>query len=103
MARFVVLRNEAQYLILDTKLPSEPVVVCHMSGWKAPLQADYVCAALEHYHVSLLEKLYVIPHTGDDAGGYYDEHPDGELRDDAGDDSAEGARDGQPHSGARKL
>lgn len=63
VARFVILRDETDFLVLDTKIPDEPVIVCHCSGYKAPLQAEYVCQALEHYHNSLMEKLYVVQST----------------------------------------
>lgn len=56
MSRFVECRlPNKDILILD--LRSEPVVVCRCEGFMAPLQAEYIIAALNHYHSSLMDKF----------------------------------------------
>lgn len=41
---------------MDTK-NDEAHILCICTGFKAPLNAEYICAALEHYHSCLMEKF----------------------------------------------
>ena len=53
MARFVEVRDGNNWLVIDLK--GEPHVLCCCSGFKAPLQAEYICQALEAYHQNLYD------------------------------------------------
>ncbi len=55
-SRFVEVRENDEYLILDLQGPV-PHVICRCKGWKAPLQAEYLCRALEAYHSALFSRL----------------------------------------------
>lgn len=55
--RFVELRDGADRLVLDCKDPNLPVIVCRCEGFNAPLNAEYVAAALQFYHDHLFEKV----------------------------------------------
>ncbi len=57
MRRFVELRDSCDYLVLDMKDPNRPVVICRCEGFNGPLNAEYVAAALEAYHQTLIEKV----------------------------------------------
>jgi len=57
MTRFVELRDGLSYLVLDCKNQDYPVIVCKCEGFNAPLNAEYVAAALQFYHDHLMEKV----------------------------------------------
>ena len=52
--RFIELRDGCDYLVLDCKDPNHPVIVCRCEGFNAPLNAEYVSAALQSYHDHLM-------------------------------------------------
>ena len=58
MTRFVELRDGCDYLVLDCKDPNHPVIVCRCEGFNAPLNAEYVAAALQSYHDHLIQKVF---------------------------------------------
>lgn len=57
MRRFVELRDGVDYLVLDMKDVTSPVIVCRCQGFNAPLNADYIAAALQFYHDHLIETV----------------------------------------------
>ncbi len=67
-ARFIEVRDNDEYLVLDLQGPT-PHVICRCSGFKAPLFAEYVCMALEAYHSNLYSKVMGIAGTGYCDGG----------------------------------
>lgn len=57
MARFVEVRGQDnQWLVMDTK-NDEHRILCICTGFKAPLNAEYICAALEAYHSELMQRF----------------------------------------------
>lgn len=62
MTRFVEVRHEDKWLVLDTVKPDSPEVVCICMGYKGPLEAEYIRQALEAYHSHLYSK-FDVPHT----------------------------------------
>ncbi len=57
MRRFVELRDSSSWLVLDCKDQTHPVIICRCEGFNGPLNAEYVAAALEAYHQTLIEKV----------------------------------------------
>lgn len=55
--RFVELRDCTDYLVLDCKDPSHPIIVCRCEGFNAPLSANYIASALQFYHDHLMDKV----------------------------------------------
>ena len=56
MPRFLEVRDDdGSFLVLDTQ--NHPRVICRCVGFKAPLNAEYVVAALEAYHSRLMDAL----------------------------------------------
>lgn len=57
MPRFVEVKGQdAQWHVMDLQ-SDPPKMICTCTGWKAPLNAEYVCAALEAYHDNLVSKF----------------------------------------------
>lgn len=57
--RFVEIRDGCGYLVIDCKDPNRPVIVCKCEGFNAPLNAEYVSAALQSYHDNLMTKVLI--------------------------------------------
>jgi hypothetical protein len=56
MRRFIEVRGQdGQWLVIDTH--GEARILCTCTGWKAPLNAEYICKALEAYHVDLIARF----------------------------------------------
>jgi hypothetical protein len=54
--RFVTVRGQdRQWMVLD--LNDEPRQLCICTGFKAPLNAEYIADALEYYHSDLMAKV----------------------------------------------
>ena len=70
--RFVELRDGCDYLVLDCKDPNHPVIVCRCEGFNAPLNAEYVSAALQSYHDHLMEKVFNVLQPDLDARDFGD-------------------------------
>jgi hypothetical protein len=52
--RFVEVKvADDEWHVIDMK--DTPRVVCTCYGFKGPLNAEYICNALEHYHTDLYE------------------------------------------------
>lgn len=57
MKRFVEVRDGFEFLVIDCKDPDRPVIVCRCDGFNAPLNAEYVAAALQSYHAHLMDTV----------------------------------------------
>jgi hypothetical protein len=54
--RFVSVRGQdGEWLVMDLQKGAR--ILCTCTGFKAPLNADYICEALQHYHDNLIKKL----------------------------------------------
>lgn len=55
--RFVEVRGQDdEWMVVDLK-GDDARVVCFCYGFKAPLNAQYICQALEQYHSTLYEAM----------------------------------------------
>ena len=55
MSRFIELRCEnGDFLVVDLQ---QRLVLCRCTGYKAPLNAEYLCEALESFHSRLMDAL----------------------------------------------
>lgn len=55
--RFVEVRGQdGQFLVVDLK-GNTPRILCTCTGFHGPLNAQYICEALEAYHSTLVEKV----------------------------------------------
>ena len=60
MTRFVEVKGQdAQWHVLDLQ-SNPPKIICTCTGWMAPLNAEYICSALESYHEKLVSKFIKI-------------------------------------------
>ncbi len=58
--RFIEVKGEnGDWMVLDTKGTARVLCVC--TGFKAPLNAEYICNALEAYHTTLYDVMGVTP------------------------------------------
>ncbi len=55
MSRFIELRDEGgDFLVVDLQ---QKLILCRCGGYKAPLNAEYLCEALESFHRGLYQTL----------------------------------------------
>lgn len=65
MPRFVEVRGQDnEWLVLDLKAHT-PRVLCRCTGFHGPLNAQYICEALEAYHGSLMGKVLGLSERSD--------------------------------------
>ena len=55
MSRFLELRDEdGSFLVVDLQ---QRLILCRCTGYKAPLNAEYLCEALEAFHRRLIDTV----------------------------------------------